>query len=164
VTGWAVAAGGDHSAGLKRAMDGFQAWCALGLKLVQWRHQILIADILRMSGQTPNALEYILEAERQDKVKHSGLGIADFHIMKGNLLIAEGHLAEGEATLTQALSRRQSARLFELRAATSLARLWGDRGERAKAWDLLAPIYQGFTEGLETLNLRQAKALLEDLS
>jgi len=63
-----------------------------------------------------------------------------------------------------AIAREQGARSFELRAATSLARLWRDQGKRAEARDLLAPVYAWFTEGFDTQDLIDAKALLEELS
>ena len=62
-----------------------------------------------------------------------------------------------------AIAREQGARSFELRAATSLARLWRDQGKRAEARDLLAPVYATFTEGFTTRDLKDAKALLEEL-
>ena len=61
------------------------------------------------------------------------------------------------------MARRQEARSFELRAATSLARLWRDQGKRAEAHDLLAPVYGWFTEGFDTPDLRDASALLDGL-
>jgi len=63
-----------------------------------------------------------------------------------------------------AVAARQSAKLFELGAATSLARLWRDQGKRTEARDLLAPIYEWFTEGFDTPVLKEAKALLEHLA
>jgi len=63
-----------------------------------------------------------------------------------------------------ALAQQQSAKLWELRAAMSLARLWRDQGKRAEARDLLAPVYGWFTEGFGTPVLREAKALLEELA
>ena len=73
--------------------------------------------------------------------------------------------AEAEAWLRRALdvARRQEARSLELRAAMSLARLWQQQGRRAEARDLLAPIYGWFTEGFDTADLQEAKALLEAL-
>jgi predicted ATPase len=58
----------------------------------------------------------------------------------------------------------QGAKLWELRAASSLARLWSEQGRRAEAYDLLAPVYDWFTEGFDTPDLKDAKALLEDLA
>ena len=63
-----------------------------------------------------------------------------------------------------AIAREQGARSFELRAATSLARLWRDQGKRAEAHDLLAPVYGWFTEGFDTRDLIEAKSLLEELA
>jgi predicted ATPase len=61
------------------------------------------------------------------------------------------------------VSRRQGARMFELRAATALARLWGDQGRRVDARNVLAPVYSWFTEGFDTIDLKTAKALLAEL-
>jgi hypothetical protein len=82
---------------------------------------------------------------------------------------AAGHRGDpglAEASLTEALAiaRRQKARHWELRAAVSLARLWSEGGERQKALDLLAPVYGWFEKGLDTADLKEAKALLDDLS
>ena len=73
--------------------------------------------------------------------------------------------AEAEACFQQALdvARRQEAKSLELRAAMSLARLWQQQGKHAAAYDLLAPIYGWFTEGFDTADLQEAKALLDEL-
>jgi predicted ATPase len=63
-----------------------------------------------------------------------------------------------------AISREQQAKSWELRAAMSMARLWRDQGKRQQAHDLLAPVYGWFTEGFDTLDLKEAKTLLSDLS
>jgi predicted ATPase len=70
---------------------------------------------------------------------------------------------EGQVALEEALrvARRHQAKSYELRAATSLARRWGERGRRAEARDVLAPVYDWFTEGFDTSDLREAKALLD---
>jgi predicted ATPase len=70
-----------------------------------------------------------------------------------------------ETCFRQALdiARRQQAKSWELRAAMSLSRLWHRQGKRAEAYDLLAPVYGWFTEGFETTDLQEAKALLEEL-
>ena len=74
-------------------------------------------------------------------------------------------LEEGQSALEEALcvARRQEAKSYELRAAASLARLWGEQGRRAEARDLLAPVYGWFTEGFDTADLKDAKALLDQL-
>jgi predicted ATPase len=93
---------------------------------------------------------------------------AELHRLKGELLLAcaAGHDAEAETCFRQALdiARRQQARSWELRAAMSLARLWQRQGKRTEAHALLAPIYGWFTEGFDTADLQEARALLEALS
>ena len=71
--------------------------------------------------------------------------------------------AEGYFERALAVARQQQAKSWELRAAMSLARLWRDQGKRDEAHDLLAPIYGWFTEGVDTLDLKEAKALLDEL-
>jgi predicted ATPase len=93
---------------------------------------------------------------------------ADLYRLKGELLLtlSTDNRAEADARFHRALeiARQQSAKAFELRAATSLARLWRDQGKRAEADDLLAPIYGWFTEGFDTADLKDAKALLNELA
>ena len=75
-------------------------------------------------------------------------------------------MAEAEAYFERAIAiaRAQQAKSWELRAAMSLARLWRDQGKRDAARDLLAPVYNWFTEGFDTLDLKEAKALLDELA
>jgi predicted ATPase len=92
---------------------------------------------------------------------------ADLHRLDGDLLLALGGAAdEAAARYTRALdiAREYGARSYELRAATSLARLWQQQGNRAEARDLLAPVYAGFTEGFDTRDLQEAKTLLARLA
>jgi predicted ATPase len=82
------------------------------------------------------------------------------------VLIAENKLDEGQVSLRQAIriAQAQQAKSLELRAARDLARLWGEQGRRAEARDLLAPVYGWFTEGFDTPDLKEAKALLAELT
>jgi predicted ATPase len=82
------------------------------------------------------------------------------------LLIGLNNLPTAQASFQKAITiaRRQSAKLYELRASTSLARLWRDHGKHTEARDLLAPIYGWFIEGFDTPYLREAKALQDELS
>ena len=90
---------------------------------------------------------------------------AELHRNKGQLLLRQGHPEVAEELYRKALSiaEKQEAKLWELRAAASLARLRCDQGRRGEACDLLAPVYGWFTEGFETLDLQEAQALLEAL-
>ena len=80
------------------------------------------------------------------------------------LLQGEAELAEADFRDAIAVAREMSAKAWELRAATSLARLRREQGKRAEACDLLAPIYGWFTEGFDTQDLKEAKALLDELA
>ncbi len=89
-------------------------------------------------------------------------------VRRGELLLAQGidNTTETEACFRQALdiARNQQAKSWELRAATSLARLCQCQGKRQDAYDLLAPVYGWFTEGFDTADLQEAKVLLDELS
>ncbi len=93
---------------------------------------------------------------------------AEVHRVKGDLLLSRSakNTAEAEASYEQAIAvaRRQSAKSPELRAATSLARLWHKQGKAAEARALLAPVYDWFTEGFDTADLKDARTLLDELS
>ena len=91
---------------------------------------------------------------------------AEIHRLEGNLLLATDDTAAAEACYLRALAvaRAQEARSLELRAACDLARLWAECGDRARAAELLAPVYGWFTEGFDTADLKEAKALLDGLA
>ena len=92
---------------------------------------------------------------------------AELYRLQGALLLRQAvpDAPQAEECFRQALdvARRQGARSWELRVATSLSRLWQQQGKRAEAYTLLAPIYGWFTEGFDTADLQEAKALLERL-
>ena len=93
---------------------------------------------------------------------------AELHRLRGKLLLQQSVAPqrEAEASLQQALTiaRRQQAKSLELRAAMSLSRLWQQQGKYQDAYDLLAPVYGWFTEGFDTADLKDAKALLDELA
>jgi predicted ATPase len=91
---------------------------------------------------------------------------AELRRLEGIALLGLNRLEEGQSGLEEAMriARKQQAKAFELRAATSLARLWGEQGRRAEARDLLAPVYGWFTEGFDTADLKNAKALLDEFA
>ena len=91
--------------------------------------------------------------------------MAELNRQRGQLLQRQGHTEAAEELYGKALSiaREQDAKLWELRAAASLARLRRDQGRRAEARELLAPVHGWFTEGFDTPDLKEAKALLDEL-
>src|SRR6202011_3480182 len=91
---------------------------------------------------------------------------AEIHRLRGTLLLFTGEHSAAEDSYQHALAvaQRQSAKFWELRAALDLARLWRDQGKRTEARDLLAPVYNWFTEGFDTPVLKEAKAMLEQFT
>ena len=91
---------------------------------------------------------------------------AEFYRLKGEILLMQGNESDAEANMLQAIkvAHRQQAKLWELRAATSLARLWQQQGKQTEARHVLVEIYNWFSEGFDTPDLIEAKALLDDLS
>ncbi|MGO8916861.1 MAG: AAA family ATPase [Stellaceae bacterium] len=119
-------------------------------------------------GQFDEARSYINKAITTVETTKEKWYEADVHRIAGEiaLMSPERDAAKAEACFERALAvaRAQQAKSFELRAAMSMARLWRDRGKRDEARDLLAPLYSWFTEGFDTLDLKQAKALLDELA
>ena len=126
----------------------------------------LLGDACHMAGQWRAALAHFAEARRLAEEREELWFQAETLRLTGDVLLATGDPTGAEAGYHEAiaLAQRQSAKLWELRAATSLARLWRDQGKRSQARDLLAPVYDGFTEGFGTPVLQEAKALLEELA
>jgi len=126
----------------------------------------MIAEAHAKLGQPVEALNCLAEAGQIIETTDDRYSEANMHWLRGDLLTATGDLVAAEQSYHQALAiaKRQSAKLFELRAATSLARLCRDQGKRIEARDLLAPIYGWFTEGFDAPVLQDAKALLDQLT
>ena len=91
---------------------------------------------------------------------------AEIHRLKGVSLLSQNCLTESEASFQRSIriAQAQQAKSLELRAVRDLARLWGEQGRHAEARDLLAPVYGWFTEGFDTADLKQARALLDELT
>ena len=118
------------------------------------------------AGQFPDAWGCIREALAAIKNTKDKWFEAEIHRVAGELALAspEPDAAKAQAYFEQALdvARQQQAKSWELRAAMSLARLWRDQGKVQQARELLAPVYGWFTEGFDTRDLKEAKALLEE--
>lgn len=139
---------------------------AKGTIFLQPYYLTLLAQARADADEISAATELLSEA--LDRAENTGeLWIeAELHRLKGELLLYCPDRADAQACFKQAIdiARAQSAKSWELRAATSLARLWRDQGERQKAHDLLAPVFGWFTEGFDTADLMGAKALLDQLA
>ena len=165
--GWALAEQGQGAEGIAQIRQGLTAWQAMGEALYQPRFRALLAEIYGKMGQPEAGLTVLAEVLADGH--NTGLCYceAELYRLKGELLLqqAVGWGGEAEACFRQALdvARHQQAKSWELRAATSLARLWQQQGKRAEAREILAPVYSWFTEGFDTADLQEAKALLDAL-
>jgi predicted ATPase len=122
----------------------------------------VLAQELVRHGDQAAALAALREGLALAEVTGEHYWDAELHRLTGTVLLAENKLDEGAASLHHAIhiAQAQQARSLELRATASLARLWRDQGKVQQARELLAPVYSWFTEGFDTLDLREAKALL----
>jgi len=125
-----------------------------------------LADALTLQGAHGEAFATATEGLSTGKETGHLQWEAELHRLQGIALFGLNWLDEAQRALEEALrvARKQQAKAYELRAATSLARLWGEQGRRAEARELLAPVYGWFTEGFDTADLRDAKAFLDELA
>jgi tetratricopeptide (TPR) repeat protein len=125
-----------------------------------------VAEAHAMLGQPGEGLNWLAEAAQIIEATEERLDEAELHRLRGHLLNATGDRSAAERSYRQALAvaELQSAKLLQLRASVSLARLWRDQGEPTDAKALLASIYNWFTEGFDAPDLVEAKALLGELA
>ena len=146
---------------------GIAAAAATGARLFEPLFLGLVAEGLALDGSAAEALAQLDDAVAAAAWTGNAAALADLRRLRGVALQSLGAANDdgAEPAFTQAISeaRRQGSRFYELRAVTSLARLWRDQGRSAEARDLLAPIYSWFTEGFDTPDLKEAKALLDEL-
>jgi predicted ATPase len=153
---------------MAQIQQGLAAWGATGAKVFRPYGLTLLAEVSAQVGQREAGLTLLAEALAVVNDRGEHRWEAELHRLKGELLLARatGHDAEAETCFRQALdvARRQQAKSWELRAAMSLSRLWQRQGKDTEARALLAPIFGWFTEGFDTVDLREASALLEALA
>ena len=159
---------GQHADGAKRIREGLDAYRATGAVFQITHHLIMLAEALAGAGSHEEGLEVLADAVAQTEKSDERYLEAEIHRLRGEFLLAQStdDQPEAERCFHQALdvARKQEARSLELRAATSLARLWQRQGRDDDARDLLAPVYDWFTEGFDTADLKEAKALLDELA
>jgi predicted ATPase len=164
--GWFKVNNGDVNEGISLLRSGSAAYRATGAELWMPHHITLLARACEIAGQIEEAVTLLEDALKTAEKTGEHWFAAELSRHKGQLLLRQGHSEAAEELYRKALriAREQEAKLLELRAATSLARLWGEQGRRATARDLLAPVYGWFAEGFDTMDLKEAKALLDELT
>jgi predicted ATPase len=161
--GWIKVKNGDVAAGISLLRSGLAASRPTGA----WRpHNIaLLAAACEIARQIDEALSLMDEALQIVEGTGERWFAAELNRRKGQLLLRQEHSEAAEELYRKALSiaEEQGTKLWELRAVVSLARLRRDQGRHVEARDLLAPVYGWFTEGFDTADLKEAKALLDEL-
>jgi predicted ATPase len=165
--GWALSEQGEMAEGITHMRQGMTAWQATGTEVDRTYYLALLAEGYGKTGQAEAGLHVLAEALAVIEAIEERYYEAELYRLQGELLLecAAEQYTEAETCFRHALAvaRRQQAKSWELRAAMSLSRLWQQQGKQAAAHKLLAPIYSWFTEGFETADLQEAKALLQGL-
>jgi predicted ATPase len=165
--GWALAAQGQGKEGIAQIRQGLAAYRAMGVTMDRPEHLVLLAEASAQVGQTTEGLMTLARALTTLDQSDIRLWEAELYRLKGELLLQQTVTQAEEAAVcfeqALAVARRQQARSWELRAAMSLTRLWQRQGKRIEAHQLLAEVYDWFTEGFDTADLQEAKTLLEEL-
>jgi predicted ATPase len=166
---WALARQEPGPAVISRMEQTIMAFESNDIRYFNGYHRSFLAEAYQAAGRLVDAIRVI--DETLDLTERSGDGVcrAELYRLKGEFLLQQASpdaAGEAEACFQQALAiaRNQQARSWELRSATSLARLWRDQGRQQEARALLAPVYDWFSEGFETPDLKNARALLDELA
>ena len=165
--GCALALAGRTSGGIEVLSAGIAAWRSTGARLFMPFYLSYLALAHAELGEVDNAVPCIYEAFTAVETNKERWCEAEVYRIAGELALMSPtpDAAKARAYFERALAgaRQQQSKAWELRAAMSMARLWRDQGKREEARELLAPVYGWFTEGFDTLDLKEAKALLDEL-
>jgi predicted ATPase len=164
--GWVLSMAPDSARGIETLREGMAAFMDLGSIALRPYFSARIAVLSAAAGSARDGLDLLDQALEQVDQSGQRWCEAEIHRSKGELLSGVADAPQAESCLQRSLvtARRQGARLWELRAACSLGRLWRDQGRHNDARDLLGPIHGRFAEGFDTPDLKEAKALLDALS
>jgi predicted ATPase len=166
--GWTLSQQGEAQEGVEQITQGLLIYRATGAELGRPYLLALLAEAHGMQGEPEAGLAVLGEALTLAETTGERWYEAELYRLKGALLLQQSsdQPDEAEACFQHAISvaHSQQAKSFELRTATSLARLWQSQGKCQEAFDLLAPVYNWFTEGFDTADLKDAKALLDELA
>ena len=166
--GWALVQQGQAQEGIEQINQGMMARRATGAELSRYIFWRCSPKLMEPEGNQRQDWAVLMEALTFAETTGERLHEPELYRLKGELLLAESPDNHTEAKTcfhhALAIARNQQAKSFELRAATSMARLWQQQGKHQEAHDLLAPVYHWFTEGFDTADLQAARALLEALA
>jgi tetratricopeptide (TPR) repeat protein len=164
--GIALARSGELRVGIQLMQDAMASAKEINADLFRPMHLGYLASAYASLGQPDVGLDLLREAIERVEATEERLFEAELHRRRGELLLQSGRTVDAESALHSALAvaRNQQARMWELRAAASLARYWGECGQRKEGRDLLAPIYHWFVDGADIQDLGDAKTLLDQLS
>jgi predicted ATPase len=165
--GWVKVKNGDVAEGitlLRSGLTGFSGAPA-GQRMFMTHYTALLAAAYEVAGRVDEAVTLLDDVLQMVDRTGERWFAAELYRHKGRLLLRQGHTEAAKELYRKALSiaQEQEAKLWELRAAVSLARLHRDQGRCTEARDLLAPVYDWFTEGFNTADLKEAKGLLDEL-
>jgi class 3 adenylate cyclase/tetratricopeptide (TPR) repeat protein len=165
-SGWSSVASGQASDGLALVEEGLAAARETGAVFSIAYCLMMLAQGYAAMGRPKEALKHLASATELVEKNDERVWEPELDTVRGELIAMMGDRVAAEEAFQRSLtvSRNVSAKLIELRASTRLARLWRDQGKRTEARELLAPIYGWFTEGFDTLDLKQGKALLDELT
>jgi predicted ATPase len=164
--GWVKVKNGDIAEGISLLRSGSAAYRATGAEVWMPYHLARLAAACEIAWQLEETSTLLDDALQIAERTGERWFAAELNRHKGHLLLRQGHSDAAEQLYRKALriAQEQAAKLWELRAAVSLARLWKEQSRRAEARDLLAPVYSWFTEGFDTADLKEAKGLLYELT
>jgi predicted ATPase len=166
--GWAMAERGAGQAGIARIEEGIATFQATGARLHSSVWLGLLAEAYGKIGQIEEGLTVVAKALSAVDDTGEHFYEAELQRLKGAFLLQRSSDNQREAEIcfqhAMTIAQNQGAKAWELRTATSLARLWQRQGKRDEARQVLAEIYNWFTEGFDTADLQEAKALLADLA
>jgi predicted ATPase len=165
--GWTLSVAGETGKGKALVLEAVDAYRATGQRTWMPSFLALSAAVHERAGEPEHALRLLDEALDAADATGERMFEAELYRLRGRLLLLSGTCTDQVETFFEkaiAVARLQGAKLWELRAIVSMARLWHNRGKSAEARELLAPIYRWFTEGFDTPDLKEAKALLEELA
>jgi predicted ATPase len=141
---------------------------SIGIQMFRPYYLALLGECCRQAGAVDEGLSVLEEAQTVADCTGEHWWDAELHRLKGEMLLSQSrqNRSAAKTCFDQALAvaQSQNAKSLELRAAMSLARLWRDQGKAQQARELLAPVFGWFTEGFDTRDLKEAKALLEELA